>query len=140
MKELTEKLIPMYRALRQAIEEEIVASAHAISRGGLGVHLAQVAFAGGFGMDIDLRKVPTAKIDRNDQILYSESAGRFIVTVTPEDKERFEQLLEKAEYGCIGKTTNDENLKIRGVNGEELINISIYELKEAWQRTFGELI
>jgi phosphoribosylformylglycinamidine synthase len=133
------KSLPMYRALQKAIEEEIVASAHAVSRGGLGVNLAQVAFAGNLGMEVELDKV-LRTVDRNDKILYSESAGRFIVTIDPKYKERFEELLPKDSYSNVGYVTKEDRFKIKGVEGEEIINESIYSLKQDYKKTFGDLI
>jgi len=73
----------LYRALAQAISAELVASAHGIYRGGLGVHLALVAMGGGLGLDIDLARVPLEGEGRNDWILFAETAGRCIVTIDP---------------------------------------------------------
>ena len=40
--------------MAKAIDQELVASAHGVYRGGLGVHLALVAMGGNLGMDLDL--------------------------------------------------------------------------------------
>ena len=42
-------------------------------------------------MEIDLRKVPNSNISRDDYLLFSESASRIVVTISPEKKEEFEQ-------------------------------------------------
>ena len=62
----------------------LVASCHDCSDGGLGVALAETAFAGGLGLEIDLGAVPAEGITRNDALLFSESQSRFVVTVSPE--------------------------------------------------------
>ena len=77
---------PLYQALHHAITEGHVASAHGIYRGGLAVHLAMVAMGGNLGMEVELSKVIHEGTERNDHILFSESAGRFIVTTSPENK------------------------------------------------------
>ena len=48
----------LYEALSAAMARGLVASCHDCSDGGLGVALAETAFAGGLGMEIDLRLVP----------------------------------------------------------------------------------
>jgi phosphoribosylformylglycinamidine synthase len=73
--------IKLYRALQNAIDKEVVASAHGIYRGGLGVHLAMIAMGGNLGIKADIGLVPSDGSDRGDIILFSESPGRFIVTV-----------------------------------------------------------
>ena len=88
------KFKKLYKALAHAINEELVASAHGIYRGGLCVHLAMVAMGGNLGMHIDIADVPVENVDRNDTILFSESAGRFVVTVDPENRESFENILK----------------------------------------------
>ena len=66
-----------------AIDAGLVNSAHTPTKGGLGVALAKVAFAGELGMEIDLRKVPAEDCYRDDYLLFSESGSRFVVTVAP---------------------------------------------------------
>ncbi len=85
-KVIPEAFVALYRSLGHAIDKEIVASAHGIYRGGMGIHLALVAMGGNLGMEIDLGVVPADQTDRNDVVLFSESAGRFIITIDPEKK------------------------------------------------------
>jgi len=134
-----EKSLPLYKALQKAIEEEVVASAHAVSRGGLGVHLSEVAFAGDLGMEIDLKKVP-GYVKRNDKILFSESSGRFVVTVAPEYKNRFEEILSDKEYAHVGYVKDDGRFIVKGLEGNDIVNQDIEDLKHAYKKTFGDLI
>jgi phosphoribosylformylglycinamidine synthase len=134
-----EEVIPLYKALSKAIEAETVASAHGVYRGGLGVHLSLVAMAGCLGMDIDVSKIPREDVDANDQILYSESTGRFIVTIGPEQREAFGAMFQGCPCAEIGKVTEETNLTIRGIEGNVLLNSAIAGLKQAWKGTFGNL-
>lgn len=135
-----ERLLPMYQALHEAVDKGLVASIHGIYRGGLGVHLAMSAMAGGFGMTIDLAKVPAEPGLRNDTLLFSESAGRFVVTVPPEHRKTFESLFEGRPIACTGEVTASDILSIAGVDGRVVCNIAIGDLKAAWKKPFGELI
>jgi len=101
--------------------------------------LAETAFAGGFGMNIDLSKVPVDALMREDKLLYSESASRLLVTVKPAAQERFESLFAGQEFACIGQVSNDEYLKIIGLQGETLVHSAINDLKEAWQSPLREM-
>jgi phosphoribosylformylglycinamidine synthase len=136
---IVEDLLPLYRALEQAIKSDLVASAHGIYRGGLGVHLALVAIAGGLGLQVDLAKVPCEKVVRDDTMLYSESAGRFIVTVAPQDKMEFEKRFEGLPCGCVGQVTEKQKLRIRGLSGKVLFNAGVQQLKSAWKKPFANL-
>ncbi|MHA1112673.1 MAG: phosphoribosylformylglycinamidine synthase subunit PurL, partial [Promethearchaeota archaeon] len=123
-----------YRKLFDAIQQELVKSAHDCSDGGLGVTIAESSFSGGLGMEIDLRKVPNKDVKRDDFLLFSESASRIILTISPSNKERFEKLMEETVFAQIG-VVKDKCVKITGLQGNIIINKSISELKRAWQKT-----
>ncbi len=135
-----EAFIDSYRAVNKAIENELVASVHGVYRGGLGVHLAMVAMGGGLGMSIDLAVVPAEGLARNDTILYSESAGRFIVTIDPGRREAFESLVSDLPHACIGTITDKPELAVNGLNQAPLIRIPLSDLKSAWKLPFGGLV
>ena len=135
-----EAFMALYRALAKAIAEGLVASAHGIYRGGLGVHLAMKAMAGGLGMAVDLSALANAEADSDDVLLYSESAGRFIVTIDPAQQETFASLLGSLPAVCIGEVTQEPHLKVKGVDGAQIIDLTVPELKSVWQQPFGDLI
>ena len=124
----------LYKKLYTAIQRGLVRSCHDCSDGGLGVALAEIAFAGGFGMEIELKKVPYSGSSRNDLILFSESQSRFVVTLHPSKKKAFETLLGDATYGKIGVVSDDEIFRVVGLDGKKIIKANIYDLKEAWQK------
>lgn len=127
--------IKLYNALTQTIEQDLVNSCHGIYKGGLGVALAQISFAGGLGLEINLDKVPTDGLNNIDKILYSESASRFLVTVSPENKESFEGIIKDDCFKEIGKVRDGEEFVIF-VKGKPEIQENIYKLKESWQKPF----
>ena len=135
-----EPSMKLYQALNGAIQEELVASCHGIYRGGLGVHLALVAMGGGLGMDIDLSRVPRAEADRNYVILYSETPGRYIVTIDPEHRLSFEALIDMLPHACVGTVSSGTDLAINGLDGKPIIRVPVPDLKAAWKRPFGELV
>jgi len=131
----------LYTALHQAIGQGLVASAHGIYRGGLGVHLAMTAMGGGLGLDVDLAAVPSDGVDRDDALLFSESAGRFIVSIDPANRAPFEALMADVPFGNIGQVAAPgDPLTIRGTAGTALVELAVPELKEAWMAPLGELI
>jgi phosphoribosylformylglycinamidine synthase len=135
-----ETFVSIYRAMSQAVAKGLVASAHGVYRGGLGVHLAMVAMGGGLGMQVDLRKIPAEAVERSDTVLFSESAGRFIVSVDPRRHIEFEDCFKATPCACIGRVAAEPVLKVDGLNGEALLNVSVAELKAAWKSPFGNLV
>jgi phosphoribosylformylglycinamidine synthase subunit PurSL len=123
-----------YEALHKAISAGLVASCHDCSDGGLGVALAETAFAGGLGLKIDLRAVPAERISRNDELLFSESQSRFVVTVSPRSREAFEALLAGSVCARVGTVIAEGVLKIDGLGGKRIIEEELSVLKAAWQK------
>ena len=122
-------------ALSAAISKGLVRACHDCSEGGIGAAAAEMAFAGGTGMKLNLNKVPLGEaIDRDDFILFSESNTRFLVEVASKKKEDFESIIKDIEFAAIGKVTKDDVFEVSGRDGKALLSVSINELKEAWQK------
>ncbi len=85
-------------------------------------------------MDLDLANVPRRETEREDFILFSETQSRFVVTVAPKDRGPFESLLGDAVFGLIGAISQGDIFRVKGLKGQPLIEASIDDLKEAWQR------
>lgn len=128
-----EKAKNIYRSMSEATDRGLVHSIHTPTKGGLGVALAKSAFAGGYGLNVSLSKVPYSGTKRNDVILFSESNSRFVVTVPMNMKEEFELEMQGNTCMEVGIVTDEQRLKIRGVDGHYIINSDIKRLKEVWK-------
>jgi phosphoribosylformylglycinamidine synthase len=135
-----DEFIALYKKLSLAIENELPASVHGVYRGGMAVHLAMVAMGGNLGINIDLARIPIDQVDRNDLILFSESAGRFIVTVDPAKQEAFECLFKGTRYARIGTVTEQPVFVVKGLEQNTILDVALADLKAAWKKTFGDLI
>jgi len=123
-----------YQNFYKAIQENLIASSISIEIGGLGVALAKMAISGAKGVDIDLSNVLKEGIDRDDYLLFSETQSRFVVTINPKNKDKFEQLFPKASN--IGVVRNDDEFNIKGLTGEIVVNNTVKELEESYKKTF----
>jgi phosphoribosylformylglycinamidine synthase len=106
------------------------------------VAAAESAFAGGFGLNLDLSRVlwkgdNSAKNDLT--LLFSESASRHLVTVHPEQRDQFETIMSGNCFASIGVVTVEPTLKITGISCSDVVKTDLDELKEAWQCTLREL-
>lgn len=120
----------IYEKLNKAIEAGLVASCHDCSDGGLGVALAESAFAGGWGMKLDIMPIG---LESNVATLFSETQSRFVVTVSKKNALAFEAALNDSYCLRLGEVTPETKLVITGRYGAKL-EAPIAELKEAWQR------
>jgi phosphoribosylformylglycinamidine synthase II len=126
-----------FKAVIKAIDQGLVKSCHDLSEGGLAVAAAEMAFAGGFGLELDLAKVPGKELERNDFMLFSESNSRFLIEVEERDRQNFEALMKGKACKKIGKVTKEERLVILGLNKKVVVDASISELRCCWKKTLS---
>ena len=130
-----EKFIKYYHQVEKVIQAGLLASCHGVYQGGVAVHLAMKALGGELGLEVDLAGVASSPVEA----LYSESAGRFLVSVAPADRERFEAMMAGAPLRRLGQVRGDEHCVVQW--GEKtLIQSNISELKTTWKKRFGNLI
>jgi phosphoribosylformylglycinamidine synthase len=128
-----QQALSLYRSLNAAMRNGLVRSCHDCSDGGLGVALAETAFAGELGMSVDLRQVVADGALADDVLLFSETQSRFVVTVAPENAQVFEDFLATSAYSRIGEVTAGALLSITGMAGEAVVRATLTELKTSWQ-------
>ena len=120
-------VISRYWRLTDAISRELVASAYPVGHGGLGIALAKTAIAGRLGMDIT---IPGEL--RPDYYLFSESTGRFVVTIAPHHKRAFE-LIVGQDAILLGRV-GGRNLRI--TSHTLLLDLPVDELEAAYKAPF----
>jgi phosphoribosylformylglycinamidine synthase len=130
----THKAKNIMDALSKASGKGLVRACHDCSEGGLAVAAAEMSFAGGLGMELNVKGVPAeGGAMRDDTILFSESPSRFVVEVSPENYEAFKRVMKAVPCGFIGKVRGDTAFIVRGARGRPVIYTDIHRLKEAWQ-------
>jgi phosphoribosylformylglycinamidine synthase len=125
----------VFGAVTRAIDSGFVKACHDLSEGGLAVAAAEMAFTGGFGLGLDLRKVPGRGLARDDFLLFSESNSRFLVEVSAKRQIEFESLMKDRPCAEVGRVTKSPRLCIRGLDGEVAVDASLHDLLVAWKRT-----
>ena len=112
----------MMQTLLSLMEDGKVVSAHDLAEGGLGVALAETLFKTDLGMNL--------KLDLTKNQLFSETAGRFVVTVKKEDAAAFEAALGD-DATLIGEVTNSHWLQVRLADGN--LNKNVADLEQLWK-------
>jgi len=127
------------QAMSDAIADGIVHSAHALGKGGLGVGLAKVAFAGELGIRAVLSRVPAPGVHADDVLLFSESASRYIATIAPARRTVFERIMAGVPCACIGEATAEPSLHLTGLDGFQTVDANVLRLKSLWKATFDAI-
>jgi len=121
-----------------AIDAGYVRACHDLSEGGLAVATAEMAFTGGYGVDLWLKKVPRPRgLTRNDFILFSESNSRFLVEVDEKHQYAFEELVKGVPFALVGVVEKAPYVTIHGVNDKKLVEVDSAALRKAWKSPLG---
>jgi len=125
--------IKLYTRFSKAMSLGIVSSAHDISQGGLSLAVAESAFSGKIGVDIELSHLPKDVDVGEVPLLFSESPGRFVVSVSPKNKSKFESIMAGSFFALVGRVRGDKRYIIRE-HGDLLINEDVFTLASVYNR------
>ncbi|RAP43862.1 phosphoribosylformylglycinamidine synthase subunit PurL [uncultured Methanosphaera sp.] len=118
----------MIKDLIKEYNDDITA-VHDISKGGLLVALSLMSIKSGMGVNIDLKDIPCGEELSLTDKLFSETNGRFIVTVKEDKLDDMKLLLEgNVPFAVIG-TVSDDGFVVK--DNDEIININVDELVKA---------
>ena len=129
----------VFSAIHRANRKGLMQTCHDLSEGGLAVAAAEMAIAGGHGLEIDVREVPVAEPDLADSTrLFAESPTRFLVEVTPADAPALERLLGRTPHARIGRVLAEPRFRVLGESGV-VIDADIDTLRSRWQAPLTEV-
>ncbi|MFA4945260.1 MAG: AIR synthase-related protein [Lentisphaeria bacterium] len=111
--------LELYRRVATLTNAELCHSLHTPVFGGLAVAFAKVAMGGDLGLEVDLKQIPVQGGLGVVERLFSESNSRFVATVAPANRERFEALLAGVPFACVGEVTLQRQLLFR--NGRKIV-------------------
>jgi phosphoribosylformylglycinamidine synthase II len=126
-----------FSAVTKAIDLGLIKACHDLSEGGLAVTVAEMALAGGYGVELNLREVPSRTVNRNDFMLFSESNSRFLVEVPEKAEKDFEAVMKGKVYAQIGKVAKNSRLIVYGLDGGVVADASLTDLRGSWKETLS---
>jgi len=124
-----------YHTLYAAIGQGLVSACHDLSDGGLAVAVAEMCIGGRLGATLNLDSAPVCDDLSAEELLYSESASRLLVTVAPENKEAFESLFD-ADTACARIGTVEGDALVIHWQGKPLLSVPADDLAVAFRQTF----
>jgi phosphoribosylformylglycinamidine synthase len=128
----------LYRTMHRAIRKGLVRSCHDLSDAGLWAAIAESCIGGEWGADISLDRVPAPQSCSTSpaRILFSETPSRFLVSVAPALRRRWERAMAGTSLGLLGEVVKDRNIRIHA-GGKELASVSLDEVRAAWAGARG---
>ncbi|MGQ9618248.1 MAG: phosphoribosylformylglycinamidine synthase subunit PurL [Candidatus Aminicenantia bacterium] len=125
----------LHRFMLEIIKNNLIESAHDLSEGGLAVCLAECAFFGENGFNVNIEKLGSS---REDFTLFGESPTRIVISFADGKSEKIVELAKKwnIDLMLLGKT-GGKSLKIS--KGKKLIiDIPLKEGKRIWMESIEE--
>ncbi|WP_158993498.1 phosphoribosylformylglycinamidine synthase subunit PurL [Mucilaginibacter sp. L196] len=94
-----DKEYAMHQVIKQLIKHKVIQSAHDVADGGLYVALVESALPNKLGFDVE-----TDSAIRKDAFLFGEAQGRVVVSIAPDDQERFIEMMatSEVEFSLLG--------------------------------------
>jgi len=123
------------RTMAAAIKSGVIHSAQSPGRGGLAIGFALCALGGNLGAKINLDLAPHDENLTDNELLFSESNSRFIVTVAPDSQKKLEHMFKNIPHACAGTVGNDKQLLIQGTDKRKIISIALDKLRHAFKKT-----
>jgi len=132
-----DETLPLYRQLSTALDNGWVRSATTPAMGGWALAFARTVMAGEIGLDLQLECCDDLAALGPDVALFSESAGRFLITVAAEDTERIERHFDGHACRKVGQTTDRTRLRVR--SGERSwLDLDVSSLKSAFKEPLAD--
>lgn len=128
----TKKNAKVYDVVSKAIQGGLIVSAIGVGRGGLAVALAKSSVAGQLGAEVDLTNV-RGSAKTAEAVLFSESQGRFLVSVAPENAKRFESMLKDVAFAKVGEVAGS---MVSMKHKKGVVELSLSALTESYRSFF----
>jgi phosphoribosylformylglycinamidine synthase len=136
-----------YRALASAISGRMLRSVHDLSDGGLAVAAAESCLGGRLGAELRLDGLAErlglalgegdrARGELVPRLLFSEAPGRHLVSIRPEDRERFESTMRGSPFLVVGRTLAEPRLRA-SLGGQAVLDAGLDAIEKAWKTPLG---
>ncbi|GHT59091.1 phosphoribosylformylglycinamidine synthase subunit PurL [Endomicrobiia bacterium] len=127
----------LMKKIYQAINKNFVESCHDCSEGGIAIAISEMAFASGKGVNINIDAVEVEIKNPLTvaEILFSESNGRFIVEVKPENEATFMEILNGSVFAEVGYVSDETKIVFESKKTKIMVQEQLEVLLNAWQNT-----
>jgi phosphoribosylformylglycinamidine synthase len=134
-----EKIQARWNLLFELYQKKLIKANHVVKKGGFIISVAEMCFKNKLGVDMDLTGYNINKL-RDDELLFSETVGRFIIETNSKDYDKILGLAEKFKVAVkkIGVLTSKPEINIKGLDQDVKLNIN--KMKEFYDSTIPDLM
>ena len=132
-----QKFISLYKKVEEATSKRLFNSLITPGLGGLSVAFAKSAMAGRLGLDIELDKIPASEKCSDIELLFSESNGRFVATVSADKAAEFEAVFAGYPVAKAGVVTADEVVRLK--SGNDVCEVTLDSMLRSYKGTLDNI-
>ncbi len=121
------------------IDRNLVNCVHDCSKGGIAIAVSELCINNQIGCITSLEEIPGQKL-KPDELLFSESHSRYILSVTPKNIKKITDLLDQKQvpYGIIGKFSGS-SIVFKNKT-KKIIDLRIDKAQEKWLNSLESLV
>jgi len=126
--------------ISELYKEKLIKANHDVNKGGFIITIAEMCFKKKLGADLQLSNCFEGDL-RDDELLFSESVGRFVIETNPED---YSKIMENAKrYNVyikkIGVITSKSEIHITGLKRTN-IKLDVEKMKELYDSAIPNIM
>jgi len=126
--------------LLELYENNFIKATHDVNKGGFIITIAEMCFKNGLGADLDLKERDIDEL-RDDELLFSESVGRFIIETAPKDLDIILDIANKHNIRVkkIGELTSNSKITVKGLK-TKILQLNLNKMKKLYDSTIPNLM
>ncbi|MFX0037612.1 MAG: AIR synthase-related protein, partial [Candidatus Hermodarchaeota archaeon] len=126
--------------LFELYKRNLIKASHDVNKGGFIVTIAEMCFKNQLGADLDLSGCFNENL-RDDEILFSESVGRFVIETDPNNYNTILEISKKFNINIkkIGVLINNPEITLKGLKSQSF-KLNVGKLKNMYDSTIPNLM
>jgi len=121
-------------------ENNLVKSNHDVNKGGFIITIAEMCFKNNIGVNLDLTTYQEENL-KDDELLFSESVGRFIMETSKSDYNKIMEIGYKYKISVkkVGTTTKEPEIQVKGLKASNF-TLNLKKMKHLYDSTIPNLM
>jgi phosphoribosylformylglycinamidine synthase len=126
--------------LFELYNRNLVKANHDVNKGGVVITIAEMCFKNKLGANLDFNNCYDKKL-RNDEFLFSESVGRFVIETDPKDRDLILDIVTefKIDLKKIGIIISEPEITISGIKSKQF-KLDLVKMKRLYDSTIPSLM
>jgi len=134
------KIKAIWDFLLALYKRNLVKANHDVNKGGIIITIAEMCFKNKLGADLDFSRSNSEKL-RDDEFLFSESIGRFIIETDPKDYNTILKIADQydIEINKIGVVNSNSDIIVNGLKSQNF-KLDVEKMKHIFDSTIPSLM